>query len=153
MAVFHIIGAGISGLTAAYELAKGGAQVRIYEKLCLPGGLARTEIINGERIDCGPHLYHTNNDEIRNYWQRLPGINFLEPQLYGANYKSGKVYEYPLSERSMEKQFSVKEYEAIIAELNAISESQNANASNYKEFVDALAGPTLSKLFFEKYPQ
>ena len=36
MTVFHIIGAGVSGLTLAYELAKGGAQVRIYEKLGLP---------------------------------------------------------------------------------------------------------------------
>lgn len=152
MTIFHILGAGISGLTLAYELAKGGAQVRIYEKLGLPGGLARTEILDGERIDCGPHLYHTNSTEIREYWQRLPGIKFLEPQLYGANYKSGKIYEYPLSERSMEKQFSADEYKTIIAELNAIDEEQKANASNYKEFVTALAGPTLSKLFFEKYP-
>lgn len=36
MAVFHIIGAGISGLTLAYELAKAGAQTRVYEKLGLP---------------------------------------------------------------------------------------------------------------------
>lgn len=153
MAVFHIIGAGISGLVLAYELAKAGAQVHIYEKLSLPGGLARTEIINGKRIDCGPHLYHTNNEEIRDYWKRLPGINFLTPQLYGANYKNGKVYEYPLSEHSMKKQFSVEDYEAIIAELSAATKNQNANASNYKEFVEALAGPKLSKLFFEKYPQ
>ena len=74
MTIYHIIGAGVSGLTLAYELAKGGAQVRIYEKLGLPGGLARTENFNGERIDCGPHLYHTNNKEIREYWQRLPGM-------------------------------------------------------------------------------
>ena len=52
MAIFHIVGAGVSGLTLAYELAKNGAQVRIYEKLGLPGGLARTEILNHKRI-CG----------------------------------------------------------------------------------------------------
>ena len=103
---YHIIGAGISGLILAYELSKKGAPVRIYERLDQPGGLARTEIIDGYRIDCGPHLYHTNNEEIKSYWHNLLNIEFFEPQLYGANYKSGGIYEYPLSEESMKAQFS-----------------------------------------------
>ena len=53
----------------------------------------------------------------------------------------------------MEKQFSDEEYAAIISELDAADADQKANASNYKEYVTALAGPSLSKLFFEKYPQ
>ena len=61
---YHIIGAGISGLVAAYELAKKGKHVRIYEKIGLVGGLARTEVINGVSFDCGPHLFHTNNDVV-----------------------------------------------------------------------------------------
>ena len=62
---YHIIGAGISGLVAAYELAKKGKHVRIYEKIGLVGGLARTEVINGVSFDCGPHLFHTNNEDIK----------------------------------------------------------------------------------------
>ena len=85
MAIFHIVGAGVSGLTLAMSCKKRRSVQ--FEKLGLPGGLARTEILNHKRIDCGPHLYHTNNREIRDYWQRLGQI--LEPQLYGTNYKSG----------------------------------------------------------------
>ena len=50
----------------------------------------------------------------------------------------------------MEKQFSDEEYAAIISELDAADADQKANTSNYKEYVTALAGPSLSKLF-EKY--
>ena len=42
---YHIVGAGISGLVAAYELAKKGKNVRVYERLQLVGGIARTEIV------------------------------------------------------------------------------------------------------------
>ena len=61
---YHIIGSGISGLVAAYELARKGKNVRVYEKLGLVGGIARTEDIDGVSYDCGPHLFHTNNSEI-----------------------------------------------------------------------------------------
>ena len=54
---YHVIGSGISGLVAAYELAKKGKNVRVYEKLDLVGGIARTEVINGVSYDCGPHLF------------------------------------------------------------------------------------------------
>ena len=35
-----IIGAGIGGLTAAYDLVKGGHEITIYEREGQPGGLA-----------------------------------------------------------------------------------------------------------------
>ena len=68
---FHIIGSGISGLVTAYELAKTGKNVRIYEKMTVPGGLARTESHDGISYDSGPHLFHTNNESIKNYWLDL----------------------------------------------------------------------------------
>ena len=66
MPVFHILGAGVSGITLAYELAKKGKFVRIYEKSKFVGGLARTEIIDGVSFDCGPHLFHSNNVNVQN---------------------------------------------------------------------------------------
>jgi cytochrome b involved in lipid metabolism len=42
-----IIGAGISGLTCAYELAKQGLDVVIYEKDSIAGGMAKSYLKNG----------------------------------------------------------------------------------------------------------
>ncbi|KAF3676382.1 hypothetical protein FXO38_02806 [Capsicum annuum] len=46
-----VVGAGISGLVAAYELAKSGVQVVVYEKEHYPGGHAKTVTLDGVDLD------------------------------------------------------------------------------------------------------
>lgn len=150
---YHIIGSGISGLVAAYELALKGKNVRIYEKLELVGGIARTETIDGISYDCGPHLFHTNNQEIKDYWMTLINDEVNDPDLYGANYIKGKVYEYPISFESLDKQFSETEANLIKKEISVTSKEQLAGSKNYSEFVKNLAGDFLTKLFFTRYPE
>ncbi|KAI8560795.1 hypothetical protein RHMOL_Rhmol04G0283500 [Rhododendron molle] len=48
-----VIGAGISGLVAATELAKGGAKVVLYEKEDYLGGHAKTVTVDGCKLDLG----------------------------------------------------------------------------------------------------
>src|SRR3954468_7497290 len=49
-----IVGAGISGLTAAYELTRRGVSVRVRDAAPRGGGLICTEHINGFTIEAGP---------------------------------------------------------------------------------------------------
>ena len=49
-----IIGAGIAGLAAAYELTRRGRTVRVFESASRPGGLIRTDHIDGFTIEAGP---------------------------------------------------------------------------------------------------
>lgn len=49
-----IAGAGIAGLAAAYELAKRGRRVRVFEASPRAGGLIRTEHAGGFTIEAGP---------------------------------------------------------------------------------------------------
>lgn len=49
-----IIGAGISGLAAAYELSRRGLPVRVLEASARPGGLIHTEYADGFTIEAGP---------------------------------------------------------------------------------------------------
>ena len=150
---YHIIGSGISGLVAAYELAKKGKNVRVYEKLDLVGGIARTEVVNGVSYDCGPHLFHTNNPEIKDYWLTLIKDEVTEPDLYGANLIKGQVYEYPISFESLEKQFTKEEIKTIKKEITSTNKEDLAESKNYADFVKNLAGQFLTQLFFTKYPE
>ncbi len=150
---YHILGSGISGLVTAYELAKRGNDVRIHEMLNIVGGLARTENHNNVMYDSGPHLFHTNNEEIKKYWFNLVGDQISEPSLYGANYKDGKVYEYPLSLQSMKEQFSAEERKIIKSQLKKIKKENLKSSKNYKEYVSNLSGEYLTDMFFTKYPQ
>jgi protoporphyrinogen/coproporphyrinogen III oxidase len=49
-----VIGGGISGLTAAYDLARAGRRVRLVEQRTRLGGLVWTEHVDGITIEAGP---------------------------------------------------------------------------------------------------
>ncbi|GAA0139424.1 hypothetical protein LIER_00969 [Lithospermum erythrorhizon] len=48
-----VIGAGITGLVSAYELAKAGVDVVVYEKEDYLGGHAKTVTVDGVDLDLG----------------------------------------------------------------------------------------------------
>ena len=64
-----IIGAGPTGLVTANELIKLGWIVEIYEALDRVGGLCRTFHWNGYNLDIGPHVFHTPNNMLVEYWK------------------------------------------------------------------------------------
>jgi len=49
-----VVGGGIAGLAAAYELQQRGLSVRVFEAAARPGGVIRTERFDGWVIDGGP---------------------------------------------------------------------------------------------------
>ena len=49
-----VVGAGISGLAAAYDLQRGGLSVRVLEASDRPGGVIATDRFDGWVIDTGP---------------------------------------------------------------------------------------------------
>ena len=55
MADVVIIGAGISGLSCAWTLKKLGIETVILEQTSRPGGVIRTENVNGYQIEWGPN--------------------------------------------------------------------------------------------------
>lgn len=55
IAPIAVIGAGITGLAAAYELKKRGLPVRVYEAGERAGGVIRTVRRDGYMLECGPN--------------------------------------------------------------------------------------------------
>ena len=60
-----ILGAGLTGMSAAIELGRRGVGYRIFEKLAQPGGHAVTIEDNGFRFDRTGHLLHLKSDALR----------------------------------------------------------------------------------------
>lgn len=70
-----IIGAGPAGLTAANEFLKSnGYEVVVLEETGSLGGISRTVIHNGNRMDIGGHRFFSKDERILNYWKELMPI-------------------------------------------------------------------------------
>ena len=148
-----VLGAGMSGLITAYEFAKRGVSVLVLEKLPIPGGLARTMRYDDHYIDAGPHLFHTSSPEIIAYWESIFPEAFRTPALYGKNYIDGKYFDYPLTEETLH-QLPPETYDQVMQEMNAAQDRATLKeASNYHDYMTALAGPTLQRIFYEEYPE
>ena len=70
-----IIGAGPAGLTAAFELLeKTGIRPVVLEADEQVGGLARTVLYHGNRMDLGGHRFFSKNQEVMEWWCRMMPI-------------------------------------------------------------------------------
>ncbi|MCT7493792.1 N-acetylneuraminate synthase family protein [Aliarcobacter cryaerophilus] len=152
MKKYYILGAGVTGLTLAYELLKKGQDVEIIEKDLQVGGLAKTFTWKGREIDLGPHIYHTPDKDIQEYWEREFEGLFYERDHWSKNLKNGQYFDYPISKEFIESlPNDIKT--TIYNELKSCNQSDLINAKNYYEYIKALAGKTLQEMFFIRYPE
>ena len=149
MKVF-ILGGGITGLNAARELANHNIESVVFEAKDRFGGLAGWHEAFGRKLDLGPHIYHTPDPEIQAYMEKsLPNV-FFKRDHWSKNFKGGKFHDYPISREFIN---SLPERDKIYAELERGKSKRLADHSNYRDYITALAGPTLRDLFFTVYPE
>ena len=64
-----IIGAGPAGLTAAYELTKDAQyNVTVLEADGVAGGISRTVLTQGNRMDLGGHRFFSKDERVMKWW-------------------------------------------------------------------------------------
>ena len=118
-----VIGAGITGLTAAYRLHERGFAVRVFERAPQAGGSIRTFRENGYLIEGGPNSLQLGATEVRQLIKDLG----LEPAMQTASpvakkryiVRGGKFLPVPMSPGSFFSTplFSFRTKCAIFAEL------------------------------------
>lgn len=92
-----IIGAGPSGLTAAYELCKLGVKSVVLEKDDVVGGISRTVNHRGYLFDIGGHRFFTKVKAVDDLWREiLAEEKFLKRKRLSRIYFNKKFFHYPL---------------------------------------------------------
>ncbi|MEO6589041.1 MAG: NAD(P)/FAD-dependent oxidoreductase [Pyrinomonadaceae bacterium] len=92
-----IIGAGPSGLTAAYELCKVGVKSVVLEKDEVVGGISRTVNYRGYLFDIGGHRFFTKVKAVDDLWREiLEEEKFLKRRRLSRIYYNKKFFHYPL---------------------------------------------------------
>lgn len=59
-----VIGAGIAGLSAAYDLKKAGHRITVYDRDDIPGGRMADRVINGINVHTGASIIFSFNTEM-----------------------------------------------------------------------------------------
>jgi len=90
-----VLGAGLSGLSAAWHLQKKGIDCRVFEKESAPGGLCRSKNIGGFTFDYDGHLLHFRQEYTLNLVKNLLGDNLAEHQRSAWIYFDGAYTRYP----------------------------------------------------------
>lgn len=150
-----ILGAGPIGLVTGWQLLENGWSVVIYEKADIVGGMCRTWKWGEFLLDTGPHIYHTPDAKLAEFWEKEFGDLFIKDEFWCKNVNGDafdQYWDYPLSWESIGRY--PKELKGkILKELNECNQERMSTARNFTQYMEAQVGPTLRKMFFEKYPE
>jgi sialic acid synthase SpsE/protoporphyrinogen oxidase len=150
-----ILGAGPVGLVTGWKLAENGWEVDIYEKEEIVGGMCRTWKWGDFLVDTGPHIYHTPDAALAQFWEKEFGDLFVKGEFWCKNVRGDnfdEYWDYPLSWESISR-YPQELKERILKELGEDKEEAKAKARNFTEYVEAQVGPTLREMFFKIYPE
>ena len=92
---FGIVGGGLAGLTAAYELGKEGHKVSVFEKEAELGGQAATFMVAGERLEVFYHHIFASDVDIISLINELglgEKLMWLDSRV--GFFHQGKIYDF-----------------------------------------------------------
>jgi protoporphyrinogen oxidase len=91
-----VLGAGLAGLAAAWELARGGARVTVLEKERRVGGMAASWEVGPYWLDYGPHRFHSRDPELVAHLYDLLQGDVVVRQRRSRIHLRGRFFDYPL---------------------------------------------------------
>lgn len=148
-----IIGAGPAGLTAAYELSKSGVRSIVLEKGPRVGGLARTEIYKGYRIDVGGHRFFTKVPEVEALWREVLGDDLLTRPRLSRIYYDRKLFAYPLRLGDALEKLGLPESARIVLSYLRAQVFAYRPEDTFEAWVSNRFGRRLFEIFFKSYTE
>lgn len=133
-----IVGAGLSGATAARVLAEKGNGVIVLDRRSMLGGNVYDYVDkNGITVQMyGPHIFHTNEKEVFDFLSRFTEWTKYEHRVLADIY--GKLVPVPFNLTSLENTFSKEKAERIKSVLlNEIGEGKKVPILKLKEHENA----------------
>ena len=151
-----IIGAGPAGITAAYELAKRGVSVEVFEAAPHVGGLARTLDLWGQRVDLGPHRFFSKDARVNKVWHEVAAGDFKVVKRLTRIFYDGKLYDYPLRPANALKNMGVLNAAAcVLSYARQLIENRKTKdaPATFEEWVVSTFGRKLFEMFFKSYSE
>ncbi len=147
-----VVGGGIAGLTASYELARRGYPVTLIEKEDKVGGLARTFRYGRYVFDIGPHRFYSSNPAIMKFIKDIMGDKLLSILRYSAVHYCQRYHTWPLRLKSV-FQMPLRVSVPAFFDLFTKSKYKKIKDPSFKNFILQKYGKTLYETFFKGYTE
>lgn len=151
-----VIGAGPAGLTAAYELARRGHQVEVFEASPQVGGMARSFELWETPVDLGPHRFFSSDPRVNALWHDLVGADFQVVDRLTRIFHGGKFFDYPLRPINALARLGV--FESTRCMLSYVRQTMTnrlhpEKRESFEDWVVAAFGRRLFERFFKDYSE
>jgi UDP-galactopyranose mutase len=149
-----VVGAGLSGATAARILAESGKRVLVIEKhKHIAGHCHDYKNENGITIHTyGPHIFHTNNKDVWDFVNRFTEFHYYQHKV--LSYVEGKLFPFPINRDTLCEVFGVNiatnEVEEFL-EKEVKKSKFNNPPKNFRDVVVSQVGERLYEMFFKNY--
>lgn len=149
-----VIGAGPAGLTAAYELAKQGVEVEVYEASGEVGGMSRSFQLWDQTVDLGPHRFFSSDARVNRLWLEVVGDDYAMVDRLTRIYYKQRFFHYPLQPVDALRNLYLGEAAACITSYmrERISPTLEDDHS-FESWVVRRFGRRLYETFFKSYSE
>jgi protoporphyrinogen oxidase len=145
-----ILGAGLTGLSAAFHLRERGADYRLFERSDRPGGHAITTVDDGYRFDRTGHLLHLRDPSMRDLVLEWLGGDVLSVERRSRVWSHGTYTRYPFQANTFGLPPQVA-YECVQGFIDAHFAPAGPPPQNFEEFCLATFGAGISRHFMIPY--
>lgn len=144
-----VLGAGVSGLTAARILHDQGCEVTVFEKNLTPGGLARSRFTEGFLYDPhGGHILNSKRPEVMEWvFSILPKENWQYTKRNAKIYFNGKFISYPFELSLCELDTD----DAVDCVYDFILAQQDAEPANFRDWLIWNFGAGIAERYMVPY--
>jgi len=145
-----ILGAGVTGIAAAWRLAQHGFDVKVVEKEDHIGGQAWTFKHNGFLLDLGPHKIFSNLDYVMETLHELLQEDLIEIEKKSRILVNGKYINFPINPKEMIA--VLRPWQAVRVSYSFLttllfSRYKNFEINNYEDWMIKHFGRAMYEMF------
>jgi protoporphyrinogen oxidase len=155
-----VLGAGLAGLSCAYELARSGHEVTLLEREEHAGGMASSFVEHGGgeywSYDFGPHRFHTTDPDLIEHVERILDGNRISATRQSRIVLFNRFFDYPLRAgnvlRNLPPLVLLRAFlDYFWVRLTERLRLSHHSDDNFEGWVTKRFGRTLYDLFFGRY--